>query len=32
LSDIILQIIVSVTADLVSYLICKWLDGDKGDN
>ena len=29
---IIISFLVSVTAGVVSYYICKWLDGDDSDN
>lgn len=30
--DIILSFLVSVMAGIVSYYICKWLDGNDSDN
>ncbi len=29
MADIILTFLISVVAGVVSYYICKWLDGDK---
>ena len=32
MTDILISFLISVTANVVSYYVCKWLDGNSSDN